>query len=236
MAMMDFANVNAAELDRLSGTFSRDQEFCGSLAVANGPEVARILIYVRWARNYIPPIQLEMESLIHRHFDSVNGTQAGFWTIALLGATMRDLGIIGYLVVRGLIWDAGYGARRGLENVGVLAALWTEPAKAALLGSPEEEAFRKAFVWESDNKARVRLRDRGIQKRFEFCSMAAGISQLYALLSKYSVHGGSTAVLAAAEREPTPHSCMFINRPDPSSKDISRDVTIIGNACEMLAN
>jgi hypothetical protein len=28
---------------------------------------------------------------------------------------------------------------------------------------------------------------------------------------------------------------MFVNRPDPTSKDISRDITIIGNACETVA-
>jgi hypothetical protein len=176
-----------------------------------------------------------MESLVLRNFNPAHSTQAAFWTSALLGATMRDLGIIGYLVVRGLIWDAGYAARRSLENVGVLAALWCEPKKAASLGSPEDENFRKAFVLESNSKVRAQLRARGTLKRFEFCIMAEGPSQLYTLLSKYTIHGGSPDGLAAAEIEPSAHSCMFVNRLAPSSSKISPGITIIGNACEMLA-
>jgi hypothetical protein len=65
--------------------------------------------------------------------------------------------------------------------------------------------------------------------------MAEGLTQLYTLLSKYSVHGGSPDTLVASEIEPTANSCMFVNRPDPLGKDISREITIIGNACEMLA-
>jgi len=232
---MNTLDTRAAGLDRLTGTFSRDREFCHVLAEANGPEVARILVYVRWARHYIPSIQVELESLVSRHFASIYHTDAGFWTLALLGATMKDLGIIGYLTVRGLVWDAGYAARRSLENIGVLTSLWFAPDKAASLKSAESKEFRRAFIWESDSKARADLKSRGIQKRFEFCSMAPAVSQLYSLLSKYSVHGGTPDTLAATEIEPSGYSCMFVNRPDPSHKDISRDITIIGNACETVA-
>ena len=232
---MDTSDTKAAGLDRLTGTFSRDREFCHALANANGPEVARILVYVRWARHYIPPIQVELESLVSRHFAFIHRTNAAFWTLALLGATMKDLGIIGYLIIRGLVWDAGYAARRSLENIGVLASLWFAPEKAASLKSAESEEFRRAFLWESDSKARADLKSRGIQKRFEFCNMAPAASQLYSLLSKYSVHGGTPDTLAVTDIEPSACSCMFVNRPDPSRKDISRDITIIGNACEIVA-
>lgn len=232
---MNNSYTKANGLDRLTGTFSRDQEFCQALATANGPEVARILVYVRWANHYIPPIQVELEGLVSHHFASDHRTDAGFWTLALLGATMKDIGIIGYLIVRGLVWDAGYAARRSLENIGVLTSLWFSPEKAASLKSTESKAFRRAFRWESDKKANENLKSRGIQKRFEFCSMAPAASQLYFLLSKYTIHGGMPDTLATAEIEPSEYSCMFVNRPDPISKDISRDITIMGNACEIMA-
>lgn len=232
---MNNPDTKSTGLDRLTGTFSRDREFCHALANANGPEVARILVYVRWARNYIPPIQVELESLVSRHFASIYSKAAGFWTLALLGSTIKDFGIIGYLTIRGLVWDAGYAARRSLENIGVLSSLWFAPEKAASLKSIESYEFRRAFIWESDSKAQADLKSRGIQKRFEFCSMATALSQLYSLLSKYSVHGGTPDTLAASEIEPSDFSCMFVNRPDPNSKDISRDIMIIGSACETVA-
>ena len=46
-------------LDRLLGTFTRDKEFCESLINNNAVEVARLLVYVRWAQLYFIPIQEE---------------------------------------------------------------------------------------------------------------------------------------------------------------------------------
>jgi hypothetical protein len=39
----------AKGLDRLSHTFTRDQEFCEALATAQPLSVARLFVYLRWA-------------------------------------------------------------------------------------------------------------------------------------------------------------------------------------------
>jgi len=202
------------------------------LSDSNARQVGRILVYLRWARRYLTPIQVELHSLVDRHFPFGTAAEAGSWTVVLLGATGRDVGIIAYMVVRGLILDAGYAARRSLENVGVLSGLWRVPEKADSLSDNEE--FRRAFVWESDRKAKAALKASGVHKRFESCVMPEGASQLYSLLSKYSVHGGSPDTLASAEIVPTSYSCMLVNRPDPANNDLGTGIQLIGNACEML--
>ena len=75
---------------------------------------------------------------------------------------------------------------------------------------------RNAFVAEPDKKKFDDLKSQGIQKRFAACTAGKPMSDLYRILSAYSVHGGSPNQLITAQLEPTRVSCMLANRPDPS--------------------
>ena len=224
----------AEGLDRLSHTFSKDLEFCEYLGATHAWRVGRLFVYVRWAQNYLPHIQEELHTMVARHFEPAHAEEAGFWTLSLVGGIFKDLSLVSYLAVRGLVSEAGFAVRRSLEHAGVLAHLWQDPTKAAFLSSPEDEDFRRAFVWEADKDRRAELKVRGIRKRFAPCTLAKAMSQLYSILSAYTVHGGSPNQLVTSEIMPTRLSCMLVNRPDPFVKDLTRDLEILGNGCEML--
>jgi hypothetical protein len=107
----------AEGLDRLSQTFMRDKQFCEILATTHSWSVGRMFVYLRWAQNYIPCIQEELQAMVVRHFPTTHTQDASFWTLSLTGGIFKDLGLIPYLVIRGLIWDAGFALRRSLESV-----------------------------------------------------------------------------------------------------------------------
>ena len=64
--------------------------------------------------------------------------------------------------------------------------------------------------------------------------MVRPMSDLYHILSKYTAHGGSPDQLITAEWTPTRFSCTFVNRPDPLAKDLTRDLEVLANGCELL--
>lgn len=220
-------------LDRLTHTFKADQDFCESLAATQPFQVGRLLVYRRWAQLYLPDIQTELVAMVGSHFPSRFSRDAEFWTLSLTGGAFKDLGLVPYLVVRGVIWDAGFAVRRSLENMGVLAHLWQEPSKGEYLSDPDTRAFADAFVAEPDRKKADALKSRGIQKRFSASGMPNGMSDLYRLLSAYSVHGGSPKQLVNTQINPTRVSCMFLNRPDPLEETLS-GLEVLANGCEAI--
>lgn len=234
MIERDFIQMRASGLDRLSNTFTRDQEFCESLAALHPWNVGRLFVYLRWAQNYLPPIQEELLAMIPRHFSAAHSHEARFWTLSLCGGIFKDLGLIPYLIVRGLIWDAGFALRRSLENAGLLAHLWQEPGKVEHLLHPESGPFKNAFVSEVNKDRAYALKTSGIQKRFAACSLGKPMSDLYKILSTYSIHGGSPSQHARSQLEPTRVSCMLVNRPDPLEKSLGQDLEIFANGSEIL--
>lgn len=226
----------ASGLDALSSTFKRDLEFCEALAKAEPENTARLLLYCRWSRSYLPEIQGGLLAIVDRHFAPAHLNHAKLWTASLTAGLIRDLGLIPYLALRGLIWEAGTAARRGLENVGLLAHLWREPSKAAVLADPDGNDFRNAFLNEAASAAARELKTRAVQKRFAASSMDEQLSQLYRLVSTFSVHGASPNQLVTTPTTPTKLSCTFVNRPDPTVTPLGSDLQVFGNACEMLCN
>lgn len=225
-----------AGLDALSHTFTRDREFCDALAKSHQTQIARLLVYCRWSQKFLPVIQRQLNGLAPRHFASDHLRDAEFWTAALTAGISRDLALIPYLVVRGLMWESGVAVRRGLENVGLLAHLWLDPTKAQFLTKPDGKDFRNAFLNETDKAAAKILCERGVQKRFAVCGMDVSLSRLYRLVSAYSVHGASPNQLVAAETATTKLSCMFVDRPDPVASSLESDLEIFTDACEMLCS
>jgi hypothetical protein len=222
------------ELDRLTGTFSADRRFCDALASTHGDGLARLLVYRRWAAAFATTLQEDLHSAVKIHFPESTLHDAGFWTVTLTAAIHRDIALVPYLFMRGVGSDAGLVVRRSLEHAGVLTHLWAAPEKANFLKDSESGAFKNAFVSESDARRAAELKAAGVQKRFEHCYLAAAASQLYRLLSAYTIHGGSPAQLANSVYEPTGFTCMFLLRPDPSDEHVAQTLRILGNATELL--
>jgi hypothetical protein len=236
MTSHDESLSRAAGLDSLSHTFIKDREFCEALAKAQPKNTARLLAYLRWSKSYMPEIQLGLHDLVDQHFPRQYAHEARLWTMSLTEGVTRDVGLVPYLAIRGLIWEAGVATRRGLENVGLLAHLWREPSKARYLNDADGKDFRNAFVNEVDKVAANQLQARRVQKRFAASSMSEQLSQLYRVVSTYSVHGASPNQLVTSQLAPTRLSCMFVHRPDPTTRPLGRDLELFGNACEMLCS
>jgi hypothetical protein len=226
------ANRTAA-LDQYTHTFTADQDFCEALAATQPWEVGRLLVYQRWAQLYLLEIQAELAAMTDSHFPSSCSGVARFWTLSLTGGVAKDLGLVPYLVVRGLISEAGIAVRRNLEHMGVLAHFWQEPSKAQYLSDPDTRDFANAFVAEPDKNKASALKQQGVQKRFSANNMSTAMSDLYRITSEYFVHGGSPSQLVTAQIEPTQVSCMFLNRPDPLKEDLSPRLHLLANACEL---
>jgi len=224
----------ASGLDALSDTFSSDMEFCEGLAKAQPNNTARILVLHRWALRYLPAIQNGFIEMVENHFSSAHSKNAGIWTASLTGGLTRDVGLVPYFALRGLVWEAGTAARRGLENVALLAHLWADPAKAIHLDDPDGRDFRNAFINEADKQVARELGALAIQKRFAASTLGPQLSQLYRLLSKFSVHGASPDQLVSTQKTPTRLSCMFVHRPDPTLVTLGSELKLFGNALEML--
>jgi|SRR5579862_4523012 len=225
----------AETVDNLTHTFARDREFCAAVLAAHPLPVGRLLVYERWAQNYMKPILGELLGIAEKHFPEANREAATTWTAALVSGIYWDLGLVPYLVLRGLIWEAGPAARRSLEHVGALAAFWQDVTKVQHLSDHESRSFKDAFLSERNPAIAAQLKMQKIQKRFAACSTPTAMSELYGLLSKYTVHGGSlnhTARMLHDQRSRA--GCMFTVRPDASSEEVGRAITIIGNAAELF--
>jgi hypothetical protein len=225
--------VNASErLESLSRTFSADRQFCDELFRSEAARpAARILVYCHWARTYIPACQDALWNVVPTRFEGEHVEQARFWTLMLLGGVLKDIGLISYLAVRGLMWEAGSVLRRGLESVGVLAHIWQEPAKVRFLTDPDGSEFKDAFQREVRRDRFEELKRRNTTKRFEHLSLGQPASQLFELFSRYGVHGGTPAQLLGAPLTPTRFSCGFQNRPEHPP---ARDFELLGNGCEIM--
>jgi hypothetical protein len=200
------------QLDRLSTTFSTDRAFCDQmLSSDSGPKVAEILAWYHWGRTFFPHIQKGLLAMVPSHFAPGHQKIAEFWTSVLTHGIISEVGLIPYLVVRGLIPEAGSVVRRGLEHTGLLTRLWYESSKAALLeDAPDGREFIQAFQSESNKKLQSELKARRVKKRFAHCTFGQPASVLYEIFSNYNVHGGIGATLLRSSLDPTTTSCGFV--------------------------
>jgi hypothetical protein len=222
-------------LEELTGTFSADRAFCDHLfSSENAENAARILVFYKWARLFLPHFQEGLLNIAPKHFPPTDIKTAEFWTATLTAGILKDIYLIPYLVVRGVLSEAGSVLRRTLEHTGVLTHFWYDPTKAAALQcNPDSRDFKEAFERERDKITQDALKAKGIKKRFASFSSTGGVAAtlLYKILSQYDVHGGTPANLLSASLGPTKLSCGFVNR---AVEDESRQIEVIGNGCGIV--
>lgn len=90
-------------LDDLTKTFTRDREYCDALMTSsNRDSVAKILVYYKWARHYVPHIQTGLLSIAEKRFSESSRETAKAYTAFLVGGVLKDICLIPYLVLRGV--------------------------------------------------------------------------------------------------------------------------------------
>jgi hypothetical protein len=69
---------------------------------------------------FLPHFQVGLLAIAPKRFASNDVKSAEFWTATLTGGIMKDIWLIAYLVMRGMLPEAGSVLRRSLEHAGVL--------------------------------------------------------------------------------------------------------------------
>jgi len=222
----------SARVEFLTKTFSADQNFCDYVLASEAKrQIAEMLVYQRWAATYMNDFQEALSDNVAQRFGQLHRERAQFWTLTLMGGVWRDINLACYLSLRGLVGEARAVLRRALESIGVLSHLWQDPAKAGTLEAQDTPEFRHAFHRERQKDRQDRLKDQKTLKRFEHLSLGEPASQLYAIFSRYGVHGGSPDQLIRTSLKPTRFSCSFENRPETVGEN---DFVLLAKGCEIL--
>jgi hypothetical protein len=143
----------------------------------------------------------------------------------MIGGTAQSIGMLMYLVTRGVVQEAAASGRRALEYLGMACHL---------VKDAESPGFTKAFIRGPDRQEAERLKHDGI--RYRFAAMNKGIAQsatqLYEIFSRFNVHGGTMSSLTGIAHIPTPNSRFFHNR---SLDEVEKNLSLFKPIVEITA-
>jgi hypothetical protein len=112
------------------------------------------------------------------------------------------------------------------------------------LDDPDSQEYQRAFTREVDERKAKTLKTAGTSKRFATMKLGRVATALYEALSKFDVHGGTSARFFAYSTETTPFTCSFSMRPVPASGRVVQHVklltdgykTVCGEAIALVQN
>lgn len=108
-------------IDNLTKTFSIDRKYCTDLLNTEAfYDIAKIMVYYKWASHFIPHIQVGLVEISKKHFDIRYQQDASLYTNILLGSILKDVRLIPYLAIRGIETESAIAIRRNFEHLGVL--------------------------------------------------------------------------------------------------------------------
>jgi hypothetical protein len=225
-------NQPSQALDNLTNTFTADREFFDALmAQPCGEAFLEMCVWYLWLHVYLHDIQ----NSLHDGGKS-RGSTYQTWVVSMIGGAAQSIGMLMYLVARGVVQEAGASGRRGLEYLGMASHLVRDPGKARFLDQDETNSheFAKAFIRGADQKEAEKLKREGIRYRFAGMNSetAKVATRLYQIFSQYNVHGGTISALSGIELVPTPNSCAFHNR---SVKDVAANLPLFKPILEFTA-
>ena len=202
------------QLEEVTGTLEKERKFFDALIVTDSVAIVanRIIHLVSFFRfaERIVPVYLENNST--RLFAD-NSMKAAETLYFLLVDIVRSARLAAYLCVKGIPDQALAALRGALEQIGVYTHVWHIPDKYRFVPDSDSKEYARAFRTGTD-KINNELKAQGIKFRFMHCKGAKPISQLYALLSTYFIHGDH----ARTASEPSGAlSCEFIDRGSPIS-------------------
>ena len=217
-------------LDNLTNTFTADRKFFDALmAEPCGEAFVEMCVWFLWLHEYLHDIQRSLHEGGESH-----GALYQAWVVSMIGGAAQSVGMLMYLVTRGVVQEAAASGRRALEYLGMACHLVRDPARAKFLEEAESPGFTKAFIRCPDRQEAARLKHDGIRYRFAAMNkeIAQSATQLYEIFSRFNVHGGTMSSLTGIALEPTPHSCFFHNR---SLDDVSQNLLLFKPIVEITA-
>lgn len=225
-------NQPSQTLDELTNTFTADRKFFDALmAQPCGEAFLEMCVWYTWLHDYLHDIQNSLHEA-----GSAHGSNYQVWVVSMLGGTAQSIGMLMYLLVRGVVHEAAASGRRGLEYLGMACHLVRYPSKAQFLSNDETQSpdFTKAFIRGQDRREAERLKQDGI--RYRFAGMSSGTAksatQIYEIFSRLNVHGGTMSSLTGVALVPTANSCTFHNR---SIEQIAKNLPLFKPILEITA-
>lgn len=201
-------------LDKLTNTFTADREFFNALMASPCGEVfVEMCVWYLWLHEYLHDIQHSLHDAGKSH-----GSDYQVWVISMIGGAAQSVGMLLYLLARGIVHEAAASGRRALEYIGMASHLVRDPAKVKFLCKEEAKSpeFKKAFIRGTADEAK-RLKQAGIGYRFAGMStgQAMAATKLYEIFSRFNVHGGTMSSLVGIALSPTANSCACLSQPIP---------------------
>ncbi|WP_263352091.1 hypothetical protein [Acidicapsa acidisoli] len=219
-------------LDAFTNTFTSDRKLFDSLMEQTCREdFVEMCVWYIWLQEYLHDIQ----NSLHDGGKSY-GPNYQAWVVSMIGGAAQSIGMLMYLLTRGVVHEAAASGRRALEHLAMASHLVRDPAKGRFLNRDEVESleFKKAFIIGADPRESKRLKDNGIKYRFAAMSGNIGKSstQLYEIFSRFNIHGGTLSSLSGLALTPTAHSCAFHNR---SVDEIAKNLPLFKPILEFTA-
>ena len=225
-------NQPSEALDKLTHTFTADCKFFDVLmAQPCGDAFLEMCVWYLWLHEYLHDIQNSL-------FESgkAHGSDYQLWVVSMIGGAAQSIGMLIYLLARGVVYEAAAAGRRALEYLGMASHLVRDPAKARFLSEKEDSReFTDTFIRGADRHEAWKLKQQeGIRYRFAGMSsgMAKSASQLYEIFSQFNVHGGTMSSVSGMALMPTGNSCAFHNR---SVDEVAKNLPIFKPILEITA-
>jgi hypothetical protein len=229
---MHFMNQPSQALDKLTNTFTADRAFFDALMAHPCSEAfLEMCVWYLWLHEYLHDIQDSLHDAGKSH-----GSDYQVWVISMIGGAAQGVGMLMYLLARGIVHEAAASGRRALEYLGMASHLVRDPQKAQFLcsGETKSPAFKNAFIRGMDRDEAKKLKQAGIGYRFAGMStgMATAATRLYDLFSRFNIHGGTMSALTGIALSPTDNSCAFHNRSLP---EVARNIPLFKPILEITA-
>jgi hypothetical protein len=163
------------------------------------------------------------------------GSDYQVWVVSMIGGAAQSVGMLMYLLARGVVHEAAASGRRALEYLGMASNLVRDPSKTQFLSTAETKSpeFTKAFI-RGERQEAERLKQVGIRYRFSGMSSgsARSATQLYEIFSRFNVHGGTMSSLLSMAITPTRNLCAFHNR---SVEDVAKNLPLFKPILQITA-
>ena len=222
-------------IDNLTHTFQLDQTFCDALfSSPHVEQISELLLSHLWANSAIPMCHKILSTATAKHFGEAQREKAVLWTWILMESLNRDMKIVPYLSIRGLLLEAGGALRRAYEHVGVLTHIWRDESKIESLDDPSGDQYCTSFRREPNSQKAKGLKEAGVSKRFASMQTGYGATILYDKLSTFDVHGGTGHRLLGQNFDLSEFTCSFCSRPMPNSDFVGQKLEILTEGHKLL--
>ncbi len=229
-------------LDVHTKTFESDRSYFDKLAFSPlGDLVFPLFVYQAWKRTSLAKFSKSLVGTCESRFGSKNIQRVQSWTGSLVYQISNDAGVIPYLTLRGLPFEAASAARRLLESAGLLGRFWSNPELVQYLElgeyGPDEYENQKEFAkhlfqWNGPARKIDGIKISGRFAAFHVPDPAPGLAtEVYRGISKYCVHASLPQILINLERDE--QKCGFVTRSVATNQDVENIIKLFTEAVRL---